>query len=370
MAIPGNLITGYVAKQAGPLKLLRTLIPFAALLIAAGALMAVVKQMWYIAVVVICLTYANMPNVPLQRMVAGGVAPPGRNGEALATVGVFTTLAGLIGNMFVATLNPPLLRSGLPNPLWVYYPGCAFLVLLAILPLLGTPRGGWGAATGKVGDQIMAISWADGALQRWYYFAMRQRSFRMAEGTSLKSFVSGHEPHEFTERDAFLPEDAKADYAAAFALFDHSSTGHITKSDIGAVLKAGGYFPTPEELEKFIGKVDVDGDGKLSKEEFLNIVAMNPKDRDFSAELIEAFKILDENSDGFLSIEELEKGAKMFQRGLTKEDLRKMMEEADSSRDDRVSFPEFERIMKWGLAQKFPTRGRAQAESSDERAVA
>ena len=30
-----------------------------------------------------------------------------------------------------------------------------------------------GAATGKVGDQIIAISWADGALQRWYHFAMR-----------------------------------------------------------------------------------------------------------------------------------------------------------------------------------------------------
>ena len=75
MAIPGNIITGYLAKQplaaienglvlwrCGPLKLLRTplgrgshrlrdgrLIPAAAILVAMGAFMAVVKQMWYIA---------------------------------------------------------------------------------------------------------------------------------------------------------------------------------------------------------------------------------------------------------------------------------------------------------------------------------
>eukprot|EP00438_Fugacium_kawagutii_P017142 Skav217505 [mRNA] locus=scaffold1908:351303:351994:- [translate_table: standard] len=42
-----------------------------------------------------------------------------------------------------------------------------------------------GSATGKLSDQarscedgarIMAISWADGALQRWYFFAMRRPS--------------------------------------------------------------------------------------------------------------------------------------------------------------------------------------------------
>ena len=355
MAIPGNLVTGYVAKQAGPLKLLRTLIPIAAVLVAVGAFMAVVRQMWYIAVVVICLTYANMPNVPLQRIVAG-VAPPGRTGEALATVGVFTMLAGLLGNMAVATLNPMLLKSSLHNPLWVYYPICGVLVFLAIVPLIGTPRGGWGAATGKVGDQIMAISWADGALFRWYYFAERQRKSRIAKGSSLRSYISDNEVGELSDYDAFLPEACtRADYVAAFNLFDHNHTGRVTKKDIGAVLKAAGHFPTQEEIEQFIGSVDADGDGNLSKEEFIDMVAKHPKDRDLSSELIEAFKILDENSDGFLSIEELEKGAKMFNRNFSHEDLKKMMEEADASRDNRVSFPEFERIMKWGWAMKVST---------------
>eukprot|EP00439_Symbiodinium_sp_Y106_P051528 s902_g6.t2 len=97
-----------------------------------GGLMAIVRQMWYIAVVVICLTYASMPpNVVLQRVVAGA-APPGRTGEALATAGVFSMLAGMLGNMGVASFNPVLYSFGWPNPLWVYYPVCGLLVLLDI----------------------------------------------------------------------------------------------------------------------------------------------------------------------------------------------------------------------------------------------
>lgn len=357
MAIPGNIITGYIAKQAGPLKVLRMLIPIAALLVAVGAFMAVVQQMWYIAVVVICLTYAGMPNVPLQRIVAG-VAPPGRTGEALAANGVFQMLAGLLGNMAVATLNPMLLSSSMPNPLWVYYPVCGLLVLMAILPLIGTPRGGWGAATGSVTDQIHAISWADGALFRWYYFAMRQRMSRQQQGSSVKSYISEQDLiYEYHEEDAFLPEVSKREYEAAFKLFDHEGTGRITKSDIGAVLKAAGNFPTDEDIEKFMTKVDTDGDGTLSYEEFLHMLQRLPQERDFEAELIEAFKILDENADGFLSIDELEKGAKLFHHPWTREDIMKMIEEADVSHDEKVSFPEFERIMKWGMAMKISTDG-------------
>lgn len=42
----------------------------------------------------------------------------------------------------------------------------------------------WGAA------QIMAISWADGALQRWYYFAMRPDSAQLGRMRLLASAAS------------------------------------------------------------------------------------------------------------------------------------------------------------------------------------
>jgi len=166
LAIPGSLITGYLSKRGGPLHLLRRMVPFASILVVIGAFMAEVRQMWFIAIVVICLNYAGLPNVPLMRLVSGS-APPGRVGEALSSVGIAAQLASLIGNVFVAALNGQLMHSGLYDPLWIYYPMCGLLTLCAIIPLHGTPKGGWGAASGIAEEQVFAITCAHLAAQRW-----------------------------------------------------------------------------------------------------------------------------------------------------------------------------------------------------------
>lgn len=183
MAIPGNLITGYLAKTAGTLKLLRIMIPISSLLVSVGALMVVVRKMWFIAVVVVCLNYAALPSVPLLRMVVG-VAPPTRMGEALASVGVFAQSAGLIGNFIVAVVNPALLRTSLKNPLWVYYPACSIIVLLALIPLTGSPKGGWGPASGKPKEILRAFVSGVVSWNRWKRFVCANR---VASGKNLSS---------------------------------------------------------------------------------------------------------------------------------------------------------------------------------------
>ena len=65
----------------------------------------------------IFLNYAGLPNVPLMRLVSG-VAPPGRVGESLSSIGVAAQLASLIGNAAVVVINGYLLRSDMANPLW------------------------------------------------------------------------------------------------------------------------------------------------------------------------------------------------------------------------------------------------------------
>jgi len=166
LAIPGSLITGYLSKRGGPLHLLRRMVPLSAILVIIGAFMAEVRQPWFIAVVVICLNYAGLPNVPLMRLVSGS-APPGRIGEALSSVGIAAQLASLIGNVFVAALNGKLMHSGIFDPLWIYYPMCGLLTLCAMIPLHGTPKGGWGAASGLAEEQLFAVTSAHVAAQRW-----------------------------------------------------------------------------------------------------------------------------------------------------------------------------------------------------------
>ncbi|CAE7758969.1 unnamed protein product, partial [Symbiodinium pilosum] len=175
LAIPGNLVTGYLSKRGGPLFLLRRMVPMTSILVTVGAFMAEVRQMWFIAVVVICLNYAGLPNVPLMRLVSG-VAPPGRVGEALSAMGIAAQLASLIGNIAVAILNRWLMSTDLYDPLWIYYPACGVLSLCAIIPLSGTPKGGWGAASGSLQEQFVAVVYAHKAMRRWKRQVARRRA--------------------------------------------------------------------------------------------------------------------------------------------------------------------------------------------------
>jgi len=166
LAIPGNLIAGYLAKRSGPLLLLRRMIPVSACLVCIGAFMAEVRQFWFIAVVVVCLNYASLPNVPVNALVSGS-APPNRVGEALSIPGIAGQLASLIGNAFVAFFNQSLMSSSLFDPLWIYYPICGLISLCALIPVSGSPKGGWGAAAGLPEDQIQAIISARFVASKW-----------------------------------------------------------------------------------------------------------------------------------------------------------------------------------------------------------
>lgn len=177
LAIPGNLITGYLSKRGGPLYLLRRLVPIASILVTVGAFMAQVQQFWFIAVTVICLNYAGLPNVPLMRLVSG-LAPPGRVGESLSAIGIAAQLASLIGNAAVVVINHHLMGTAMANPLWIYYPICGTLTLMAILPIRGTPYGGWGAASGIRQDQWVAVVFAHVAQQRWRKEVARRKALR------------------------------------------------------------------------------------------------------------------------------------------------------------------------------------------------
>lgn len=158
LSIPLSVITGHLAKSCGPLSLIRWMIPMCCMLMSVGALMALVRHMWFIAVVTLCLNCAGMIHVPLMRL-ASGLAPPGRVGESLSAVGVATEVASLLANGLVVSCNSVLINAGLFDPLWIYYPIGGLISLCALAPLSGTPPGGWGTGS--------AIVYAHRAQAKW-----------------------------------------------------------------------------------------------------------------------------------------------------------------------------------------------------------
>jgi len=132
--IPALALVGWLAKRYRPLTMLWVMIPVGTVLIMSGCLMNWLPYMWFLPIVCITENFADMTRIPLNLFVTE-LAPKGRLGEAMGVVGMVKQIVGFLGNAVVVVVNPPLQASGLRNPLWVYYPACGLLRLLALLAL-------------------------------------------------------------------------------------------------------------------------------------------------------------------------------------------------------------------------------------------
>lgn len=126
---------GFLCKRFSPLSVLKLWIPFSACMILIGAGMRWFPYFWFIPILCIGQNLASLANLPLNILITN-CSPEGRLGEVMGVVGTSNQLLSFVCNALVAVINPPLMNSGLQNPLWLYYPACAILKLLAIAPML------------------------------------------------------------------------------------------------------------------------------------------------------------------------------------------------------------------------------------------
>jgi calmodulin len=93
----------------------------------------------------------------------------------------------------------------------------------------------------------------------------------------------------------------------AFSLFDKDGDGTISTKDLGAVMHSLGQNPTEAELKQMINGVDSDGDGVLDFSEFLTMLVRDVQDTDTESEdeFMGAFKVFDEDGNGYINSVEL-----------------------------------------------------------------
>uniref|UniRef100_A0A1D5QC35 EF-hand domain-containing protein n=1 Tax=Macaca mulatta TaxID=9544 RepID=A0A1D5QC35_MACMU len=66
-----------------------------------------------------------------------------------------------------------------------------------------------------------------------------------------------------------LTEEQIAEFKEAFPLFDKDGDGTITTKELGTVMRYLGQNPTEAELQDMINEADIDGDGQVNYEEFV-----------------------------------------------------------------------------------------------------
>ena len=101
----------------------------------------------------------------------------------------------------------------------------------------------------------------------------------------------------FDIHSEFIVEEIKE----AYNLFDKDGDGKITTKELSTVMRSLGQTPTENELQEKINEVDADCIGTIEFSEFLGHMAKKMKDTDTEEELVEAFKVFDMDSNGFIS---------------------------------------------------------------------
>lgn len=142
-----------------------------------------------------------------------------------------------------------------------------------------------------------------------------------------------------------LSQEQVAEFKAAFSRFDKNKDGTINVQELGDILKTLGQKPTEEELKELIARVDTDGDGAISFEEFLAEMKKRLKSWGGEQDLREVFHAFDLDGDGHISVDELKQAMAQAGEKLSQEELEAMIREADVDQDGKVNYEEFTRIL-------------------------
>ena len=142
-----------------------------------------------------------------------------------------------------------------------------------------------------------------------------------------------------------LPDSKLKEYQAAFDLFDKDKDGTITAREVENVLRSLNQEPTRYEIEEMIAEVDMDGDGQIDFEEFVNLMNKRNKETDTEEEVINAFKVFDKEGQGLISCTELYHIMTTLGDKLTEEEVEEMIREGDLDGNGVINYEEFVRMM-------------------------
>ncbi|CAO1420024.1 unnamed protein product [Diamesa hyperborea] len=167
-----------------------------------------------------------------------------------------------------------------------------------------------------------------------------------SDGSAIFKFRS--ETPANTGNTRLISKSKMKEYRDAFSLFDKDDNGYLTKEELGSVMHQLGQFARVEELQEMLAEVDVDGDGNVSFEEFVDILS-NIQDNDQQEtsadqeerELRDAFRVFDKHNRGYITASDLRAVLQCLGEDLDEDEIEDMIKEVDVDGDGRIDFLEF-----------------------------
>jgi len=139
----------------------------------------------------------------------------------------------------------------------------------------------------------------------------------------------------------------------AFNLFDKDQNGAIDVSELQTVLKTLGQNINKEEAEAMMADVDINNDGEVDFNEFVQMMENRMFLPSNTLEYQDAFKFFDKNGDGYIDFNELKDVLLSLGEEFTDQDINDMLDEADTTGNGKVEFHEFLKMMPSNMQENY-----------------
>lgn len=151
-----------------------------------------------------------------------------------------------------------------------------------------------------------------------------------------------------------ITDDEKTALVNAFYECDAKHKGFLTREDFKvAVVSLFGYKPSKYEVDEFYGSSGEEGSSGMVLERFLDLMSAKVAVQDEEEEIRQSFLAFDAQCRGFLTLEDLRKAVSLSAPHLPGHVVESAFREVDRDGDGRVSYKDFEFMMKYNRDNGF-----------------
>ena len=140
--------------------------------------------------------------------------------------------------------------------------------------------------------------------------------------------------------------DGVNEFKTRFYQADKNKDGLISYQELKQLLEKLRYPCSKAELQDYVNEVDINENGDLGLEAFLDIIEIIQKENDTEEELQEVFKIFDKNNTKLITTENVYDVFSKIDENIKKEEIYQMFEECDLDKDGYLNYEEFTRMIK------------------------
>ena len=141
-------------------------------------------------------------------------------------------------------------------------------------------------------------------------------------------------------------DDGAYQYKLLFQKYDKDKDGLISYQELQALMKKCGYESTEAELQDYLNDVDINENGTIDSEAFLEIIAKCQEVNDTESELYEVFKIFDKDNTKLISTKNVLSIFTKIDESIKEEEILQMFKECDIDKDGYLNYEEFKRMIK------------------------